>query len=321
MADDDENREEETLDMRARAGLERLKIGSAPPPTKLWTGLVTHHRDIFVSHVLPKLNKTDWYFFSKVDDESRDVLEYAGVNVLALGVCVADCSSISMLELAWNVFDWGKHNQAMFCLAVAVTNKLEFLKWAREEKKCEWDEWTSTFAAQNDNLEMLKYCVDNGCPVQKDLSSIIAQLGHLNVLKFLIGEKKFEYNVRAVITGAASSGNLDMLKYLVEDKKHNDEWSYFAGFLASAGDGHLDCVKYFVETPNIMEVLRDWYAIAHARFHERHEVLNYLREKDFPEPTEEMYAEFAAREQEREAEIRVKLENIRQKILANAGIT
>ena len=28
----------------------------------------------------------------------------------------------------------------IFLLRVAETNKLELLKWAREEKKCEWDE-------------------------------------------------------------------------------------------------------------------------------------------------------------------------------------
>ena len=31
--------------------MERLKLG----PTKLWTGLVVHHKDVFVSHVLSKL--------------------------------------------------------------------------------------------------------------------------------------------------------------------------------------------------------------------------------------------------------------------------
>ena len=35
--------------------MERLKLG----PSKLWTGLVLHHKDVFVSHVLPKLNETD----------------------------------------------------------------------------------------------------------------------------------------------------------------------------------------------------------------------------------------------------------------------
>ena len=53
---------------------------------KIWTGLVLHHKDIFVSHVIPKLNRTDRYFFSKVNRESLDVLAYAGVNVSKLGV-------------------------------------------------------------------------------------------------------------------------------------------------------------------------------------------------------------------------------------------
>ena len=55
----------------AVADVERLKLG----PTKLWTGLVLHHKDVFVSHVIPKLNGTDRCFFSKVNRESRDVLE------------------------------------------------------------------------------------------------------------------------------------------------------------------------------------------------------------------------------------------------------
>ena len=47
---------------------------------------------------------------------------------------------------------------------VAATNKLEFLKWAREVKQCEWDEWTINKAAYKGNLEMLKYCFSNDCP-------------------------------------------------------------------------------------------------------------------------------------------------------------
>jgi len=44
---------------KASAEMERLKLG----PTKIWTGLVLHHKDVFVSHVIPKLNKTDRFFF------------------------------------------------------------------------------------------------------------------------------------------------------------------------------------------------------------------------------------------------------------------
>ena len=125
------------------------KMEGSGTPTKLWTGLVLHHKDVFVSHVISKLNTTDRYFFQKVNSESRGVLAYAGVNVSKLRWCVHECSSISTLEWAWNNTAWGKKSisrrvkdQAWFCWQVAATNKLEFLKWAREVKHCEWNEWT-----------------------------------------------------------------------------------------------------------------------------------------------------------------------------------
>jgi hypothetical protein len=86
------------------ADMERLKLG----PTELWTGLVVHHKDVFVSHVISKLNRTDRWFFSRVNRESWEVLAYAGVNVSELDVIVYECSSISTLEFVWNHFPWGK---------------------------------------------------------------------------------------------------------------------------------------------------------------------------------------------------------------------
>ena len=73
-------REKEEAAKEAVKEMERLKLG----PTKIWTGLVLHHKDVFVSHVLSKLNRTDRWFFSEVNRESRGVLEYAGVNVSEL---------------------------------------------------------------------------------------------------------------------------------------------------------------------------------------------------------------------------------------------
>ena len=84
--------------------LERLKLG----PTKLWTGLVLHHKDVFVSHVISKLNETDRWFFAKVNRESSGVLEYAGVDVSGLRRAVHEYTSISTLEWAWNHMDLGR---------------------------------------------------------------------------------------------------------------------------------------------------------------------------------------------------------------------
>ena len=56
---------------------------------------------------------------------------------------VREMSSISTLEVAWehiSVVADTAGDETYFCWRVAQTNKLELLKWAREEKKCEWDD-------------------------------------------------------------------------------------------------------------------------------------------------------------------------------------
>ena len=73
-------KEKEEAAERARAEMERLKLG----PTKIWTGLVTHHKDVFVSHVLPKLNRADRWFFSEVSSESFDQTFAQSANLRAM---------------------------------------------------------------------------------------------------------------------------------------------------------------------------------------------------------------------------------------------
>ena len=205
-------REKEEAAKEAVKEMERLKLG----PTKLWTGLVLHHKDVFVSHVISKLNRTDRCLFSFVNTESQDVLEYAGVNVSELDWTVYDCSSISTLEREWNHFPWGRKSisgsvmdQAWFCSQVAATNKFEFLKWAREVKHCEWDEKTIDEAAARGNLEMLKYCFDNDCPYEEEKSCKRAAYGgQLDCLRFLFDqvepsrdtEGKRQYKQHALVT-------------------------------------------------------------------------------------------------------------------------
>ena len=70
-------------------------------------------------------------------------------------------------------------------MQVAQTNKLELLKWAREEKKCEWDEGTISSAADQGNLEMVKYCVANKCPINEVACACAAENGHLEVPQIL----------------------------------------------------------------------------------------------------------------------------------------
>jgi hypothetical protein len=278
--------------VKAVIELVRLKRG----PTKLWTGLVTHHRDIFVSHVLPKLNKTDRYFFANANTESLNLLEYAGVNKSELGFAVDECSSISTLEFAWNYTRWGEKfdngyvmDQGMFCSAVALMNKLELLKWVREEKKCEWHTRVIIRAASEGNLEMLKYCIANGCPYDEGNSCVqAARKGHLDCLRFLFNKvKPSRETEQSSATAAAREGRIDILKYFVEERKIPGHVKTLC-LVQSALGGHLDCLKYLVEEAKAVFV--KYSPIAYARYKEHTECLHYLREKGCPEPTDEQYA-------------------------------
>ena len=129
-------------------------------------------------------------------------------------------SSISTLEVAWEHYPWvwpSSWSETYFCWKVAQTNKLELLKWAREEKKCEWDEGTINAAAEQGNLEMVKYCVANECPIDEYACAIAAENGHLEVLKYLREEVKAPWDSRTA-AWAAENGHLHILEYLVERK-------------------------------------------------------------------------------------------------------
>jgi hypothetical protein len=274
--------------------MERLKLG----PTKIWTGLVVHHKDVFVSHVIPKLNRTDRYFFKKVNRESLDVLAYAGVDVSKLGYAVHECSSISTLEWAWNNMPWGKKgdsgsvlDQAWFCEQVAQTNKLEFLKWAREVKHCEWDEETINTAAHEGNLETLKYCFSEECPYDEETLCFCATHGgHLDCLRFLFDKvDPSRETVEEASRQAAGKGHTDILKYFVEERKISDA-AKFEGVATAITYGKLDCLKYLVEEAKVP--LDNWRDIAWARYGEHTDCENYLLEKGCPEPTDGEYAAF-----------------------------
>ncbi|CAL6356756.1 unnamed protein product [Bathycoccus prasinos] len=288
-------KEKEKAAKEAVAEMERLKLG----PTKIWTGLVLHHKDVFVSHVLSKLNTTDRFFFQKVNRESQDVLEYAGVDVWELGWGIYECSSISTLEWAWNYTRWGEKSksgrvmdQAWFCE--------QLLKWAREVKQCEWDEETITVAADKGNLEMLKYCFSNECPCDEEKSCELAAIGgHLDCLRFLFDKVKpsRETEEDAAIQ-AACGGHLGILKYLVEERKISDGVKRACVYNA-AWYGRLDCLKYLVEEAKLPPEYCEY--IAYARYNEQPDCENYLLEKGCPEPTDEQYAAFVE-DQQRDSE-------------------
>ena len=237
--------------------------------------------DVCFTHILPRLNSNDVKFLYEVNTETRKLIKRSSrKGELKETFKVEEMSSISTLEFAWEhkslwPSEW--EDETDFCLQVAETNKLELLKWAREEKKCRWDEWTINAAAYQGNLEMVKYCVANECPINAEACADAALEGDLEMLKYLREEAKAPWDGNTA-AWAAQEGHLHVLEYLVERKYDQ----YNARVCANAAyRGHLDCLKYLHET-----VKAPWNsaAVREARLYNEPECLQYLLDNDCPLP-------------------------------------
>ena len=246
----------------------------------LWD-LIVNNDDICFQHILPRLNQTDLKFLYDVNTETRKLIKRSSrKRELKKGFKVREMSSISTLEVVWeHKSSWRDYlkDETNFCWQVAETNKLELLKWAREEKKCKWNEETIDAAVCQGNLEMVKYCVANECPINTWACAYAASGGRLEVLKYLREEAKAPWNWYTA-TWAASNGHLHILEYLVERKF--DEYDEYACWYA-ARNGHLDCLKYLHETA---KVPWDKDAVREAHDYNHPECLQYLLDNDCPLP-------------------------------------
>ena len=256
-------------------------------PTMLWrlfreTALLDggECRDIVEKHILPKLNRNDVKFLYGVNTETRKLVKRSSrKGELKKGFKVKEMSSISTLEFAWEHKSlWPRYwYKPYFCFQVAQTNKLELLKWAREEKKCKWNYRTIDAAAEQGNLEMVKYCVANECPIDALACTWAAESGHLEVLKYLREEAKAPWDSSTAYY-AAENGHLHILEYLVERKfdKYNEEACYRA-----AEKGHLDCLKYLHETA---KAPWNYLAVRDAHKFNHTDCVQYLLDNNCPLP-------------------------------------
>ncbi|CAL6306762.1 unnamed protein product [Bathycoccus prasinos] len=257
----------------------------------LWD-VVVKCDDICFTHILPKLNSNDVKFLYEVNGETRKLMKRSSrESDLKKSFMVKDMSSISTLEWAWehkSLWSGDLYKERSFCSKVALTNKLELLEWIREEKKCEWDWRTIILAAKQGNLEMVKYCVANECPIDERACARAAENGQLECLKYLREEGKAPWDSGTAAL-AAQNGHLHILEYLVEREYDEyeayaeleyDEYEAYACERAAA-NGQLDCLKYLRETA---KAPWDSWAVRGAHENNHPECLQYLLDNNCPLP-------------------------------------
>jgi len=188
-------------------------------PSELWD-VIVNNDDVCFEHILPRLNQTDVKFLFEVNTETRALVKRSSrKDDLKKKFQVNEMSSVSTLEIAWeNRSLWPScWEERSFCYRVAWTNKLELLKWIREEKKCEWHERTISESAYQGNLEMVKYCVANHCHIDEFACENAAAKGNLEILKYLHEEVKAPWD-STTVRRASYNEQLECLRYAIEKK-------------------------------------------------------------------------------------------------------
>jgi hypothetical protein len=213
--------------------IDEMKTKVDDNPTPLWK-LVSEWKDVFEKEILTKLNRTEQKLFSQTCRASREAVRRAKIQ-LRDKFWISELSSISQLELAWANYGWGgtvkytngreyTKNQDEFCSRVAQSNDLALLRWVRGVKECPWDYKTSGIAAILGNLEMLKYCVENGCEVDEGTCATAAKNGRLECLKYL-REKNVKWDHQTVQC-ARESNHVECLNYALANNcpQTEEEW-------------------------------------------------------------------------------------------------
>ena len=186
-------------------------------PTPLWK-LFTEEgecRDVLENHVLTKLNDTDLKLFHFVSKESRAAIRRAEIEMVDKCFRLKDFSSPSTLEMAFHRFKTEDSGCPLvyYTSDVAKTNKLELLRFVREVLQAPWQFQTPGEAAKLGNIEMMKYCIRNGCQYRVPAVCVLAaEGGHLDCLRFAHEEALVPMN-NNVLKAALNFNNMDCYQY------------------------------------------------------------------------------------------------------------
>ena len=132
-------------------------------------------------------------------------------------------------------------------------------------------------AAEQGNLEMVKYCVANECPIDEWACASAAENGHLEMLKYLREEAKAPWD-EYTATWAAVNGHLHILEYLVERK-----YGKYTEFACSV-QPNRPLRLFEVLARNRQSALGRLEAVYDAHKNNHPECVQYLLDKNCPLP-------------------------------------
>ena len=190
-------------------------------PTPLWKVVTDkQYKDIFETHILSKLDDLSFRVFREVNTESRDACRRSGRKFLETFE-VTDFSGNPLVTKKTTIKLKGKQAQYHFCSEAALTGNLALVRWLREVKKFDWNEYTINRAAHLGHLHIVTYCMEQKCRHGSLTCAHAAASGHLDTLKYLHENGvPWDYKTCAF---ARENNHLECLVYALDNGCENDK--------------------------------------------------------------------------------------------------
>ena len=126
------------------------------------------------------------------------------------------------------------------CSIAASKNQLSMLKYLRETLKFDWNMYTVQYSICDDRLDILKYALENGCPIPEYGINMAIGIRSIEGLRMLVDIRQVSLDDPEYTLWAAENGHVDHLQYLHEN---NAPWHSQAINIAAEYE-HIDCVDY-----------------------------------------------------------------------------
>ena len=132
-------------------------------PTPLWKVVTDKkYKDIFETHILSKLNDLSFRVFREVNTESRDACRRSRMKLQVTYELITYSGNPEVAEKETRKLE-GKEAQYFFCNRAAGMGNLALVRWLREVKKFDWNEFTINAAAKHGHLHIVTYCMEQKC--------------------------------------------------------------------------------------------------------------------------------------------------------------
>lgn len=225
-------------------------------PTPLYR-LFDEYPQVVQTHILTKLDINTRKFLYDVNRRMRALMRDGGIE-LSPWFQVRELESVSTLSFVWDAYNirFWHANQREFFMKVVMTNKLELVRWLREEKKCKWDYRCIVGPSSLNYIDVLRYLFAEGCPL------------------FSNKYPDEEENHLTLYADAAARGFLEQIKLF---REYGLKWGQHVACNAIQY-GRFNILKYYLENGGRVTVVSTYNA---ARFG-RLAYLQYLRSKNCP---------------------------------------